>query len=124
MRSRWPALTSVWRRLGGKRKGDISKCQLLEEEAEESDKHLREANERYVSPIFILFCFVWHLLISPFLFPPSLRQTDVKAGHLEPKVQALEVERDSWEKKYEDMAKKFQDVQKELEDFQNTLSDI
>ncbi|RMY09023.1 hypothetical protein D0867_08844, partial [Hortaea werneckii] len=54
------------------------RLQLLEEEAEENDKVLRETNEK-------------------------LRQTDVKAGHYERKVQALENDRDQWEKKYEDM---------------------
>ncbi|KAI6891192.1 hypothetical protein KC332_g19147, partial [Hortaea werneckii] len=53
------------------------RLQLLEEEAEENDKVLRETNEK-------------------------LRQTDVKAGHYERKVQALENDRDQWEKKYED----------------------
>ncbi|KAI7453609.1 hypothetical protein KC351_g19248, partial [Hortaea werneckii] len=52
------------------------RLQLLEEEAEENDKVLRETNEK-------------------------LRQTDVKAGHYERKVQALENDRDQWEKKYE-----------------------
>lgn len=107
------------------------KLQLLEEEAEESDKHLREANERYVSPVFLfLFISVTSVVFGAlanvfiFFFPPSLRQTDVKAGHLERKVQALESERDNWEKKYEDMALKYNTVQKELEEFQTSLSDI
>ena len=47
-----------------------------------------------------------------------LRVTDVKAGHFERKVQALEVERDQWEAKYEEMAQKYAKVQKELEEFQ------
>lgn len=50
--------------------------------------------------------------------PCRLRQTDIKAGHFERKVQALEQERDQWEAKYEEMAKKYAAVQKELEDFQ------
>jgi tropomyosin, fungi type len=53
-----------------------------------------------------------------------LRQTDVKAGHFERKVQALEQERDQWETKYEDMSKKYAAVQKELEDFQNEINTI
>ena len=53
-----------------------------------------------------------------------LRQTDVKAGHFERKVQALEQERDQWETKYEDMSKKYATVQKELEDFQNEINTI
>ena len=53
-----------------------------------------------------------------------LRQTDVKAGHFERKVQALENERDQWESKYEEMAKKYNDVQKELEDFQREIGTL
>lgn len=53
-----------------------------------------------------------------------LRQTDVKAGHFERKVQALEAERDNWESKYEEMAKKYNAVQKELEEFQLDLGNI
>lgn len=46
-----------------------------------------------------------------------LRQTDVKAGHFERKVQALEAARDQWETKYEEMAKKYSETKKELDDF-------
>lgn len=53
-----------------------------------------------------------------------LRQTDVKAGHFERKVQALENDRDTWEKKYEEMAAKYNAVQKELEDFQQEIGNI
>lgn len=53
-----------------------------------------------------------------------LRQTDVKAGHFERKVQALEQERDQWEAKYEEMAKKYAAVQKDLEDFQSEMNNI
>ncbi|KAJ0294881.1 hypothetical protein COL26b_000296 [Colletotrichum chrysophilum] len=84
------------------------RLQLLEEEAEEADKTLREANEKYV--------------LDPVIEP--LRQTDVKAGHFERKVQALESERDQWESKYEEMSKKYTQVQKELEDFQNEIGNI
>ena len=56
--------------------------------------------------------------------PPRLRQTDVKAGHFERKVQALEAERDQWESKYEEMAKKYGAVQKELEEFQQEIGNI
>ena len=55
---------------------------------------------------------------------PRLRQTDVKAGHFERKVQALEAERDQWESKYEEMAKKYNAVQKELEEFQQEIGNI
>lgn len=53
-----------------------------------------------------------------------LRQTDVKAGHFERKVQALEADRDQWEAKFEEMSKKYADVQKELSDFQLEIGNI
>jgi len=53
-----------------------------------------------------------------------LRQTDVKAGHFERKVQALEQERDQWETKYEEMSKKYNETQKELEEFQREINAI
>ena len=55
---------------------------------------------------------------------PRLRQTDVKAGHFERKVQALENERDQWETKYEEMSKKYGEAQKEIEDFQREIGAI
>ena len=58
------------------------------------------------------------------LFFFRLRQTDVKAGHFERKVQALEVERDNWETKYEEMAKKYNDVKKELDEFTAEIGNI
>jgi len=59
----------------------------------------------------------------PLLFH-RLRQTDVKAGHFERKVQALEAERDQWETKYEDMAKKYAEIKKELDEFQAEIGNI
>lgn len=53
-----------------------------------------------------------------------LRQTDVKAGHYERKVQALEAERDQWESKYEEMNKKYQQTKKELDDFVAEIGNI
>ena len=53
-----------------------------------------------------------------------LRQTDVKAGHYERKVQALEQARDEWEAKYEDMAKKHSDLQKELQELEVSMGNI
>ena len=53
-----------------------------------------------------------------------LRQTDVKAGHFERKVQALENERDQWETKYEELHKKHTGLQKELEDLQQEIGNI
>jgi tropomyosin len=58
------------------------------------------------------------------LLSSRLRQTDVKAGHFERKVQALEADRDSWEKKYEEMAKKYADTKKELDDFVAEIGNI
>lgn len=53
-----------------------------------------------------------------------LRQTDVKAGHYERKVQALEAARDQWETKYEEMAKKYVETKKELDDFVAEIGNI
>lgn len=53
-----------------------------------------------------------------------LRQTDVKSGHYERKVQALEQSRDQWESKYEEMAKKYTDTKKELDDFVVEISNV
>lgn len=75
------------------------KVQLLEEEAENTDKVLREANEK-------------------------LRLTDVTAGHFERRVQAVENERDQWEQKYEEMAKKCQKMEKELDELQHEIANI
>jgi len=53
-----------------------------------------------------------------------LRMTDVKAGHFERKVQALEGERDQWEAKYEDMATQYTALKKQLEEFQAEMNSI
>jgi tropomyosin len=53
-----------------------------------------------------------------------LRQTDVKAGHYERKVQALESSRDQWESKYEEMAKKYTELQKELHELEVSISNV
>lgn len=55
---------------------------------------------------------------------PRLRQTDVKAGHYERKVQALEATRDQWEGKYEDMSKKYAELQKDLHDLEVSISNV
>ena len=57
-------------------------------------------------------------------YEPRLRLTDVKAGHYERKVQALEKERDAWEEKYEVMSEKHKKVQAELEDFNAQMANI
>lgn len=55
---------------------------------------------------------------------PRLRQTDVKSGHFERKVQALEQTRDQWETKYEEMAKKYADTKKELDEFAAEIGNL
>lgn len=104
------------------------RLQLLEEEAEQADKTLREANEKYVEPSPLAMAPLSLMGRVPRSTNTSvyfrLRQTDVKAGHFERKVQALEVERDNWETKYEEILKKYNAVQKELEEFQLDLGNI
>ncbi|CAG7948118.1 unnamed protein product [Penicillium nalgiovense] len=75
------------------------RVQLLEEEAEENDKTLRETNEK-------------------------LRQTDIKAGHYERKVQALEDQHAKLEQRYEDAIKEHSAVKKELDDLASQMADI
>lgn len=93
------------------------RLQILEEEAEEADKSLRETNDKYD-----------HLRSSERHADHGLcyrlRQTDVKAGHYERKVQALESAREQWEEKYEEMSKKYATVKKELEDFQLEIGNM
>ena len=62
--------------------------------------------------------------MHPLTAPRRLRQTDVKSGHYERKVQALEQSRDQWESKYEEMAKKYADTKKELDDFVKEIGNI
>jgi len=75
------------------------KVQLLEEDAEETDKNLRETNEK-------------------------LRQTDVKAEHYERKVATVEAERDAWEKKYEEIYEKYKEAQEELDKITKQLDEM
>ncbi|KAJ5558732.1 Tropomyosin [Penicillium sp. DV-2018c] len=75
------------------------RVQLLEEEAEENDRALRETNEK-------------------------LRQTDIKAGHFERKVQALEDQHSKLEQRYEEAIKEHQAVKKELDDLASQMADI
>jgi len=99
------------------------RLQLLEEEAEEADKNLRETNDKYVGDISASshpILKVWESTDRLF----RLRQTDVKAGHFERKVKALENDRDAWEAKYEEMAKKYTDIEKELREFQVEIGNI
>ncbi|KAJ5683074.1 hypothetical protein N7462_006239 [Penicillium macrosclerotiorum] len=95
------------------------RVQLLEEEAEENDRTLRETNEKY-DPI--PFMYLKKLQLTCVI--ARLRQTDVKAGHYERKVQALETERDQWESKYEEMAKKHAELQKDLHELEVSISNV
>lgn len=94
------------------------RLQLLEDEAEEADKSIRETNEKSV-------------LQCPTCGDPAkcweyyrLRQTDIKAGHFERKVQALENDRDQWETKYEEMAEKYKTAEGELEAFRQEIGSL
>jgi tropomyosin, fungi type len=95
------------------------RLQLLEEEAEEADKTLRETNEKYACPLASAVT-----SLDADHAGDRLRQTDVKAGHYERKVQALEQARDQWEAKYEEMAKKYAGLQKELQDLEVSMGNI
>ena len=53
-----------------------------------------------------------------------LRQTDIKAGHYERKVQALQGEVDNWEKKYEEMEKKHKETVEQLEAFRREIEGL
>ena len=53
-----------------------------------------------------------------------LRQTDVKAGHYERKVQATEQEKDQWETKYEEESKKHEALKKEMHDLEVSMGNI
>lgn len=99
------------------------RLQLLEEEAEEADKNLRETNDKYVGNLSATLhpiLMVWKSTDKLY----RLRQTDVKAGHFERKVKALESDRDAWEAKYEEMSQKYAASQKELNDFQIEIGQI
>ena len=93
------------------------RVQLLEDEAEEADKNLREANEKYACSRPRVANLANHQLAR-------LRQTDIKAGHFERKVQALQNECETWEKKYEEISEKFKAATKALEDFRAEIEGI
>lgn len=98
------------------------RLQLLEEEAEESDKNIRETNEKYDRYSCITASVGGPFSLCSLSY--RLRQTDMKAGHFERKVQALEASRDQWEEKYEEMSQKYNTVKKELEDFQLEIGNM
>jgi tropomyosin len=109
---------------GSQAEGMQRKIQVLEEEAEESDRTIRELNEKYVFRYNHSDYGEGEEGENPMLTRHRLRQTDVKSGHYERKVQALEQSRDQWETKYEEMAKKYADTKKELDDFVKEIGNI
>lgn len=96
------------------------KLQLLEEEAEQADKTLRETNDKYETNLVLLHCHGYFYADTV----DRLRQTDVKSGHYERKVQALESERDNWVSKYEEMSTKYSALQKELQELETSMGNI
>ena len=98
------------------------RLQLLEDEAEEADKNIRETNEKYVHSL-LTYSENWLGYIAK-CSHCRLRQTDIKAGHFERKVQALQGEVDSWEKKYEELDVKHKDTHRQLEEFQREVAGL
>lgn len=84
---------------GSQNESLVKKISLLEDELEASDRNLRETTEK-------------------------LRQTDVKAEHLERRVTSVEAERDEWEKKFEDLSEKYASAKAELEEITLQLENI
>jgi len=100
----------------GERESLLRKIALLEEEAEQNDKNLKETTEKYVLP---------SSLTSPeFGANGRLRQVDVKADHLERKVTSLERERDALEKKVDEITEKYQAAKKELDEVNAQLDSL
>lgn len=94
------------------------RLQVLEEEAENADRTLKETTEKYGIKLKKTN------LMTALTLDDRLRQTDVKSGHYERKVQALERERDEWEAKYEEIGQKYAALQKELQDLEQTIGSI
>ena len=100
----------------GERESLLRKVALLEEEAEQNDKTLKETTEKY-NPISLLIrCF--GMLIS------RLRQVDVKAEHFERKVTSLERERDGLEKKVDEIQEKYLAAKAELDEVNAQLDNL
>ena len=105
----------------GERESLLRKVALLEEEAEQNDKNLRETTEKY--PFFPPIV-ASH---SPFLVmgvDGRLRQVDVKAEHFERKVTSLERERDALEKKVDEITEKYQAAKAELDEVNSQLDNL
>jgi tropomyosin, fungi type len=100
----------------GERESLLRKVALLEEEAEQNDKTLKETTEKYNPIPSFLRCF--GMLIS------RLRQVDVKAEHFERKVTSLERERDALEKKVDEIQEKYQAAKAELDEVNAQLDNL
>jgi len=100
----------------GERESLLRKVALLEEEAEQNDKTLKETTEKYdpISPL--LRCF--GVLIS------RLRQVDVKSEHFERKVTSLERERDALDKKVDEIQEKYLAAKAELDEVNAQLDSL
>jgi len=94
----------------GERESLLRKVALLEEEAEQNDKNLRETTEK------------WSSLQA--MTNSRLRQVDVKAEHFERKVTSLERERDALEKKVDEITEKYQAAKAELDEVNSQLDNL
>jgi tropomyosin len=94
----------------GERESLLRKVALLEEEAEQNDKNLRETTEK------------WSSLQA--VTNSRLRQVDVKAEHFERKVTSLERERDALEKKVDEITEKYQAAKAELDEVNSQLDNL
>jgi tropomyosin, fungi type len=94
----------------GEKESMERKIALLEEEAEQNDKNLKETTEKSYSGSIVLM--------------DRLRQVDVKAEHFERKVTSLELERDALDKKLDEMSEKYRTVKAELDEVNAQLDNI
>jgi tropomyosin, fungi type len=94
----------------GEKESMERKIALLEEEAEQNDKNLKETTEKSHSGSIVLM--------------DRLRQVDVKAEHFERKVTSLELERDALDKKLDEMSEKYRTVKAELDEVNAQLDNI
>ena len=94
----------------GERESLLRKVALLEEEAEQNDKNLKETTEKYT-----------HTYDDA---NKRLRQVDVKAEHFERKVTSLERERDALEKKVDEIQEKYQAAKAELDEVNAQLDNL
>lgn len=95
----------------GERESLLRKVALLEEEAEQNDKNLRETTEK--SPLY-----------KQAVTNSRLRQVDVKAEHFERKVTSLERDRDALEKKVDEITEKYQAAKAELDEVNSQLDNL